>query len=507
MVRLEPDGLEFAIPATLHFEMEPLAVSEELAETGLPFLLSKRSGEVIELLGAQSLDIDLDTGARTLSGKLTHFSEVWDNLPKGAGIRVRFAGIPARWSVGPIFTAVVHITRGLGNDLVVDSGEYDLRPVLPIALVKPVDDDLYIFRVPGGETTLLSDEHHCVAPGTGKYSGTLTFSQEDGIVNFLLALGGPGAPAGNAIDVGGLFTEYKSTATRTIVCVDPSPGVAPAVGTDTPVPPSVVGTDTPVPPSVVGTDTPVPPSAVGTDTPVPACLLRTHLNLLQVTMTATGYQGNIQVIVTDGSGDPVEGAVVLVENEKSDGTSTIANGPTNSLGRVIFGVGTTAPGASTLAVTNVLKDDCVFDAANSETEKTWEAMAQSPAPLPSTVNITANVKETIVSHSGCPDDVIALFPIGTMSTLELQVTFDLRSDGQYDVSAGGATGLFDPSTNSMNLRDTTVPGLLVEQTFVFQGTLGTGTSILTVTAGANANCTITSTSVWTLNEPLDSVLQ
>lgn len=161
---------------------------DELAETGLPLLLSK-SGEAIEMLGAQSLVIDLDTGAITLSGELTHFSEVWDNLPRGAGIRVRFSGIPTRWPVGPIFTVDVHITRAIGNDLVVDSGEYVLLPVLPIDLAT-ASAGQYDFDLPGGVTTVLSDDHDCAFVGIGEYSGSLHFFQSD-ISDFLGVFGGP----------------------------------------------------------------------------------------------------------------------------------------------------------------------------------------------------------------------------------------------------------------------------------------------------------------------------
>ncbi len=161
---------------------------------------------------------------------------------------------------------------------------------------------------------------------------------------------------------------------------EPSP---PVVNTNTPVPPSAVDTSTPEPPPpVVNTSTPEPPPpVVNTNTPVPACLLRTNLNLLQVIMTPGGYQGNIQVVVTDGAGTPVEAAIVSVANQKSDGTSSTADGATNSLGRVIFGVVTTAPGVSTLTVTNVQKDPCVFDPANSETEKSWQVVAPATPSL------------------------------------------------------------------------------------------------------------------------------
>lgn len=358
---------------------------DELAETGLPLLLSK-SGEAIEMLGAQSLVIDLDTGAITLSGELTHFSEVWDNLPRGAGIRVRFSGIPTRWPVGPIFTVDVHITRAIGNDLVVDSGEYVLLPVLPIDLAT-ASAGQYDFDLPGGVTTVLSDDHDCAFVGIGEYSGSLHFFQSD-ISDFLGVFGGPTVAEE-------IRTTYESTATRTIECIGPSSGA----------------------------DTPA-----STDTPV--------LRFLVVVEISAGFEENLYA----GPGYQYEVVGFLAADSPITVVGQSGNGfwlqtvhgswlPSDS-------VDITGAGVSFLPV---IEEDAplveVPEPPSTGGDVTAPPPTETSLPEPKAATADFSFENTVNAYEGCPDDYAAEQPVGsTVGGIEA-LTATMQDDGTINVSS------------------------------------------------------------------------
>ena len=371
LVQLEPSGLTFAVPATLRFELEPRSVNEDGAETQLPFLLS-RSGETIEILDDQSLHVDLDTGATTLSGQLMHFSEVWDNLPKGAGIRVRFSDIPATWSVGPTFVAAARITRGLGNDLVVNAVAYRLRNVRPIECAEntntgceadsgPADappQDSFL-NLPAGETTSFETDLQCARSGTGKYGSAVFFSGE---VVHLSVTGWLGFRRSTE--------SYEARAERAIECVEER--------TPTPQPPI------PTTPPFVDLRTPTPvigsPQVPGTA----LCSVRVATSQVGSQQIENGaILTDIRVDVTDEGGNKLSGYTVNVNLFKA-GQFSAAMATTEDEGRITFRVQTTEPGDNGLDVSSVSNSDRqVCDIIQPSTiSARWSTDADSPLPTP-----------------------------------------------------------------------------------------------------------------------------
>jgi hypothetical protein len=102
------------------------------------------------------------------------------------------------------------------------------------------------------------------------------------------------------------------------------------------------------------------------------CVLVTDLELDEIIVEpGSHHQGNVVVLVVDSDGEPVEGAEVAIETDKSDGTQTEASGTTQA-GRVIFGMVTTAYGPNTLTVTRVAMPGCTWSPEGERT-LTWDA--------------------------------------------------------------------------------------------------------------------------------------
>jgi hypothetical protein len=102
------------------------------------------------------------------------------------------------------------------------------------------------------------------------------------------------------------------------------------------------------------------------------CVLVTDLELDEIIVEpGSHHQGNVVVRVVDSDGEPVEGAEVAIETDKSDGTQTEASGTTQA-GRVIFGMVTTAYGPNTLTVTRVAMPGCTWSPEGERT-LTWDA--------------------------------------------------------------------------------------------------------------------------------------
>jgi hypothetical protein len=104
-----------------------------------------------------------------------------------------------------------------------------------------------------------------------------------------------------------------------------------------------------------------------------SCVVNVTLELLGVDAVPGQYhQGNIVVHVVDAGGQVQPDATVAVQTDKSDGTSTTAEGLTSVDGAVVFGMRTTAYGTNTLEVRDVRAPGCTWQ-QSTPASLTWEA--------------------------------------------------------------------------------------------------------------------------------------
>ncbi len=83
------------------------------------------------------------------------------------------------------------------------------------------------------------------------------------------------------------------------------------------------------------------------------------------------HEGDIRIKVTDQDGNPVVGARVEAQAEKSDDVVTSGEALTDANGVATFLVRTTQLGTNTVRVLNVEKEGCVWDGHPTELE--WVA--------------------------------------------------------------------------------------------------------------------------------------
>lgn len=171
VVRLEPDGLTFAKPARISFRL-PATTEGDRVRAAIRALLS-RSGERVEMLASPVAEVDLDAGAVTVSAELSHFSEVWDSLPKGSGVTVAFSGVPSTWSVGPAFEARATVQYRNGKTNVTGIYFVDNGSTAPIT---PRMDRRPDGTLSPAERTLASSDEPGYPVGAGLYGATLPYS-------------------------------------------------------------------------------------------------------------------------------------------------------------------------------------------------------------------------------------------------------------------------------------------------------------------------------------------
>jgi hypothetical protein len=123
----------------------------------------------------------------------------------------------------------------------------------------------------------------------------------------------------------------------------------------------------------VTTAAPTTVALVPSTTDAVACVVDVTLELVGIDAVPGQYhQGNIAVHVLDAGGQVRPDATVAVQTDKSDGTSTTAEGVTSADGVVVFGMRTTAYGTNTLEVRDVRAPGCTWE-QSTPAALTWEA--------------------------------------------------------------------------------------------------------------------------------------
>jgi len=217
--KLEPEGLTFAVPVTVS-----IIVQGSIEDLPARFLLS-RSGDIYSIPKSQLLDHDEDLAMTMLSGKINHFSEVWDNLPRDGGIRVRYSGIPTSAPVGDnVFTATATVsqqaTSKIRADGVVFSDDESVFTIQAHDYQAGFNDaTTNIGRLDANRAQQLSGslKYDCEAVGVGEYRGVVEFGLYD-IEALFFTLGTFVSFEGGSASATILGFDYTSRARRTITC-------------------------------------------------------------------------------------------------------------------------------------------------------------------------------------------------------------------------------------------------------------------------------------------------
>ena len=184
----------------------------------------------------------------------------------------------------------------------------------------------------------------------------------------------------------------------------------------------------------------------------PICYVRTEMELLDVFPIEGGFQGNVQVTVIDHEDSPFPGADVSIETQKSDGSSSVANGLTNGSGYVTFGLQTTEPGPNTLFLASVGAGGCDLNEAMSQRQLTFDAQLplQPPSIALSCDHRIPGVESDVivrgsnlipgtkvsgeVSGPGVKNTGVFVQTVGPDGTFEARIA--VNKFGTYQVSAG-----------------------------------------------------------------------
>lgn len=175
-----PEGLQFAVPATLQADVTTMLSSSSAARfelKSLPLIATTTPGsETLEALDDLTLTADADAGTLTLRGALSHFSRfaVGGNIQAAAGIE----GVPEFWPANTPFGPVRIVLErndqpGLLGETVefatfIDSSEAPVIPGSP--------NPSFLQPLPAASSTALYDlQYACGDPGVGVFRGTLSF--------------------------------------------------------------------------------------------------------------------------------------------------------------------------------------------------------------------------------------------------------------------------------------------------------------------------------------------
>ncbi|MDZ7706952.1 MAG: hypothetical protein U5J97_03460 [Trueperaceae bacterium] len=125
---LGPDGLEFAVPATVAVVSEQSAAGEDGALELAPEVLLTSDGGTAAPLEAMALEIDAD-GDVTVTGEIRHFTQL---ARYASGARVYIRGVALAQPVDLPFTAEVLVFQGQGE--VLDAATYEDLSLPPVAI-------------------------------------------------------------------------------------------------------------------------------------------------------------------------------------------------------------------------------------------------------------------------------------------------------------------------------------------------------------------------------------
>jgi len=105
---LEPDGLEFNVPVTASLALDDQPVQEDGSLSAALVLLITSSEGMLEVLENLTVEVDGDANTTTVSGELSHFSPLVDEI---GGITGTVEGVPDSLEPGSTFLVDVTITR------------------------------------------------------------------------------------------------------------------------------------------------------------------------------------------------------------------------------------------------------------------------------------------------------------------------------------------------------------------------------------------------------------
>lgn len=169
LYRLEPDGLEFATPATLTIRAQRSSVDVNEGRVRLAVLLSRSSDGEWELLDKLRVSVDLEDEFLATSGELTHFSQAGSF--KG-GIDPQFAPQEVKTAVKTPWRAEVTVKRSdipaWQGGALLEKIEWQAGGVVSGAGEESLREDLS-----GEGTVTRSNVFQCDDPGTGTFGALL----------------------------------------------------------------------------------------------------------------------------------------------------------------------------------------------------------------------------------------------------------------------------------------------------------------------------------------------
>jgi hypothetical protein len=157
---LEPDGIEFNAPVTASFPADETPVQGDGSIVTEGALLYTSSNGQIELLENLTQEVNADEDTTSVSGELSHFSELSGT---GLGIKIIVSGVPDSLPVGGTFIAnvlVENIEQKVAFDLKLDP-QYNDNSTLPI---------MPLFKSP--RKVFIDDVSGEIAEGEFKYLNT-----------------------------------------------------------------------------------------------------------------------------------------------------------------------------------------------------------------------------------------------------------------------------------------------------------------------------------------------
>jgi len=169
-----PDGLMFQQPATvtLLLDQSPLGPGGVLQADAV--VLVSDSGAGIEAAAAQELNGNADTGAMTLTCRISHFSGL---VAVKGGITFEVTGVPNRMPAGNIFSATLDIRASADAKM---SGNVTFAfPVTPPTTINSVFPNDSYTVAPGGSISTILGPFGCDGSGLGEFVARATFSETE----------------------------------------------------------------------------------------------------------------------------------------------------------------------------------------------------------------------------------------------------------------------------------------------------------------------------------------
>ncbi|MFN8390806.1 MAG: hypothetical protein U0136_10990 [Bdellovibrionota bacterium] len=176
---LEPEGVTFQVPATATMTISsPGSVSGDTIEIPQR-ILAQESQNALSVPSDQHATLDANVQVLTLSGQLSHFSRIWDNLPKSGALAVTVSGVPATPDGGNPFNAEVSVAHSSGSAVTTSGASVSDASVSPISSAAPLNQSLGGFSDTSQRTLSASASYACSAAGNGNFASTVSFNDFD----------------------------------------------------------------------------------------------------------------------------------------------------------------------------------------------------------------------------------------------------------------------------------------------------------------------------------------